>query len=207
MFGTQKRHPSLITPSKSGQKGQCGIMTTQKCRIPGYPHSLHGAAGYGHSHLFAPVCHDPVSRDAWHLEKPSSPPPLLAGLHASPVPRAENLGRACPLDSGLDHGLALSPRAQGGLLEYPSAGGVVGAGSLQHPAPAQGRHTVSWGGWECETQAGDAASLGPKGAQKRASAVVLGGALRAADRYVGELSLPRGLSPDSAQNPSGVPHG
>jgi hypothetical protein len=35
----------------------------------------------------------------------------------------------------------------------------------------------------------------------------LGGALRAVDRHVGELSFPRRLSPDSAQNPSSVPHG
>ena len=34
-----------------------------------------------------------------------------------------------------------------------------------------------------------------------------GGALRAVDRHMGELSFPRRLSTDSAQNPSGVPHG
>src|SRR5262249_11280517 len=32
-------------------------------------------------------------------------------------------------------------------------------------ATAQGRHTVSWRGWDCEIQAGDAASHGPKGAE------------------------------------------
>src|SRR5262245_5689506 len=67
-------------------------MATQKRRIPGYPHSLHGAAGSGQSQLFAPFCHDPVSWDAWHRDKPSSPHLLLAGLHASPVPSVANLG-------------------------------------------------------------------------------------------------------------------
>jgi hypothetical protein len=67
-------------------------------------------------------------------------------------------------DTGLDHGLALAPRPQGGLLEYPSAGSVVGPGSLPHLATAPGRHTVSWRGWEGETQAGDKESHGPKGA-------------------------------------------
>src|SRR2546425_4915577 len=136
-----------MTPYKSMSKGTCERIGPQECPTHGHSHPLHGAVCSDHGHLFAPFCHDPVSRNARHLEKPSSPPPLLAGLHASPLPRAENLRRACPLDTGLDHGLALAPRPQGGLLEYPSADSVVGPGSLQHLATAQGRNTVSWGGW------------------------------------------------------------
>src|SRR5207248_3824419 len=125
---------------------------------------------------------------------------LLAHRHASPFPRAENIGRACPLDAGLDHGLALSSPAQGGLLEYPSAGGVVGAGSLQHLAPTQGRDALSRGRWQCETQEGDAESDGPTGGQKRASTVVFWGALCAADRGGGRIALPVGLAPLPPQN-------
>src|SRR5215467_11353233 len=77
-------------------------------------------------HLFAPFCHDLVSRHARPLEKPASLHPVLAGLHASPVPRAENPGRTGPLDASPSHGVALSPYAQGDLLGRPSADGVVG---------------------------------------------------------------------------------
>ena len=57
----------------------------------GHFHPLQGAVCYDHGHLFAPVCHAPVSWDSRRLEKPSSPPPLLVGLHASPLSRAEDL--------------------------------------------------------------------------------------------------------------------
>jgi len=59
------------------------------------------------------------------MERASPFRALLAHRHASPLPRAENLGGVGPLDAGLAHGLALSPRAQGDLLEWPSAGGKV----------------------------------------------------------------------------------
>src|SRR5262245_8128627 len=179
-------------------------MATQECVISCLPHRFLGAACYGYGHLFAPVRHDPVSRDARHLEKSAPPRSVLAGLHASPVPRAQNLGRTRPLDTGLDHGLALAPRPQGGLLEYPSTARVVGSGRLQYLATAQGRQTLSWRGWECETHARHPETHGPKGADKRASAVVLGGAVCAGARHVGWRSLPRSLSPDSTQIPSGV---
>src|SRR6266566_7341006 len=196
-----------MTPYKSMLKWVCDRMGAQAHRTHGDFPPLQSMVCYDCRHLLALLCHDPVSRNARHLEKPSSPPPLLACLHASPLPRAENLRRACPLDTGLDHGLALAPRPQGGLLAYPSADSVVGPGSLQHLATAQGRDALSRGGWQCETRAGDAASGSPKGAQKRASALVFWGALRSGDRHVGRLSLAGGLSPDSAQNLSGVPHG
>src|SRR5215468_1863595 len=123
-----------MTPYKSMSKWVCDRIEAQEHLTHGHFPPLQSMVCDDCHHLRAPLCHDPVSRDARHLEKPSSPHPVLAGLHASPLPRAENLGRACPLDAGLDHGLALAPRAEGGLLEYPSAGGVVGAGSLQHLA-------------------------------------------------------------------------
>src|SRR4029450_456991 len=147
-----------MTPHKSMSKWVCDRIGAQEHLTHGHFPSLQSMVCYDCRHLRAPLCHNPVSRDAGHLEKPSSPPPVLARLHASPVPRAENLGRACPLDAGLAHGLALAPRAEGGLLEYPSAGGVVGAGSLQHLATAQGRNALARGGWQCETQAGGAAA-------------------------------------------------
>src|SRR5215218_9217543 len=109
---TQKRHPKPMTPCKSMSTGACARIEPQESLTSSHLHPLYGIACYGRSHLLAPVCHHPVSRDARYLAKPASPHPVLAGFHASPVPRAENLGRACPLDSGLDHGLALSPLAQ-----------------------------------------------------------------------------------------------
>src|SRR4029450_10959636 len=146
-YDTQKRHPKSMTPYKSMSKWVCDRMGAQAHRTHGDFPPLQSMVGYDCRHLLALLCHDPVSRNARPLEKPSSPPPLLAALHASPLPRAENLGRACPLAAGLDHGLALAPRPQGGLLEYPSADSVVGPGSLPPLATAQGRHPVSWGGW------------------------------------------------------------
>src|SRR5438093_5994065 len=115
--------------------------------------------GYDCDYLFAPVRHSPFSWYARCLETSSSSCALLAYCHASAVSRAENLGRARPLDAGLDHRLALTPRAQGGLLGYPSAGNVVGRGSPADLATAKGRDTLSRRGWECETQAGDEKSL------------------------------------------------
>src|SRR5574341_148306 len=142
---TQKRHPKLMTPYKSMSKRGCDRIGPQQCPTHGHSHPLHSVVCYDHDHLFAPFCHDPVSRDARHLEKPSSPHPVLAGVHASPVSRAENLGRTRPLDASPGHGLALSPSAQGELLECPCAGGVVGPGSPQHLATAQGWHPLSRG--------------------------------------------------------------
>ena len=186
---------------------QCDRMPSQTQRISGAPHSCYGAASHGHCYLFAPVRHDPVSRYARHLERSSPSRPVLAHCHASPVSRAENLGRTGPLDAGLDHRLALSPRAQGRLLGCPCAGGVVGRGSAADLATTQGRDTPSGGGWQCQTQAGDAESLGPKRAEKRASALVFRHPVCPVDCHVGRLSSPRGLSRHSAQNRSGVPDG
>src|ERR671934_1403866 len=130
MMFTQKRHLKPMTPYKSMSKWVCDRMGTQEYHTHGYFPPLQSMVCYDCHYLCALLCHAPVSRDARHLEKPPSPPPLLAGLHASPVSRAENLGRACPLDAGLDHGLALAPRPQSGLLESPSAGRVVGPRKL-----------------------------------------------------------------------------
>jgi hypothetical protein len=113
---------------------------------------------YGHGHLFAAVRHDPISWDARHLEKPPSPRAGLARLYASAVSRTENVGRTGPLEPGGVHGGAFPPRAEG----------------RPDPAPAQGWDALSRGRWQWETQAGDTESLGPKRAEKRASAVVFG---------------------------------
>src|SRR5215831_4648290 len=204
---TQKRHSQPLTSYKSMLKGACDRIGPQECPTHSRLHPLPSAVYYDHSHLLAPVRHGPVSWDARHLEKPASPHPMLAGVHASPLSRAENPGRAGPLDTGLDHGLALSPRAQGHLLEYPSAGDMVGRRSPAYLTPTQGRDALSRGRWQCETQARAAASGSPKGTQKRASAVVFWRARCPVDCHVGRLSLPRGLSPDSAQDSSRVPHG
>src|SRR5207253_7833566 len=90
---TQKRHPKPMTPYKSMSKRGCDRIGPQACPTHGHSHPLHSVVCDDHGHLFAPVCHHPVSRDARYLEKPASPHPVLAGVYASPVPRAENLGR------------------------------------------------------------------------------------------------------------------
>jgi hypothetical protein len=66
--------------------------------------------------------------------------------------------------------------------------------------PPQGRHTPSCGGWQCQTQARDAASLGPKRAEKRVAALIFRQPVCSVDCHLGRLSSPRGLSCDSAQN-------
>src|SRR5262245_27056446 len=147
-------------------KRACDRIGPQECPTPGHLHPLPKAVGYDPGHLFAPFCHDLVSRHARHLEKPTSLHPVLAGLHASPVPRAENLGRTRSLDTSPSHGVALSPCAQGDLLGRPSADGVVGGGSLADLAPAQGWDAFSRRIWQCETQAGDAESPDAKRAEK-----------------------------------------
>src|SRR5262245_3359374 len=101
------------------------------------------------------------------MERSSPSQAVLAHRHASPVSGAENLRRTGPLDAGLDHRLALAPRAQSGVLGCPSAGDdVVGRGSPADLATAQGRDALSRGRWQCETQAGDEKSLGPQGTEK-----------------------------------------
>src|ERR671931_2561511 len=113
-------------------------MATQDYLLPCHLHLLHGAVGYGYGHLFAPVLHHPVSWDARHLERSAPPHAVLAGLHAGPLPRAQNLGSTGPLDPCPGHGVALSPCAQGELLECASAGGVVGPRSAQNLAATRG---------------------------------------------------------------------
>src|SRR5712692_4567470 len=89
---TQKRHPKPGTPYKSMSTGACARLGPQECLTYGPFHPLHGMACYDRGHLRAPCCHHPLARDARYLAKPPSPHPVLAGLHASPLPRAENLG-------------------------------------------------------------------------------------------------------------------
>src|SRR3954452_1634184 len=153
-----------MTPYKSKPKMTSDKIGAQERFTHGHSHPLQGMVCYDCGHLFASVRHDPFSRYARCLETPSPSRALLAHRHASPLSRAENIGRAGPLDSELDHGLAFSPCAQGGLLEYPSAAGVVGAGSLQRLATTPRRDAPSRGRWQCETQAGNTASGSAKGA-------------------------------------------
>src|SRR5262245_7217788 len=65
-------------------------------------------------------------------------------------PGRKTFGGVGPLDAGLAYGLALALHTSGDLLEGPSAGGVVGAGSLLHLAIGQGRNAVSRGRRQCE---------------------------------------------------------
>src|SRR5713226_2963582 len=134
-----------MTSYKPMSKGACDRIEPQECPTHGHSHPLHGAVCYDHGHLFAPVRHAAVSRNARYLEKPSSPHLVLACVHASPVSGTENPGRTRPMDASPDHGLALSPSAQGELLRCPYPGGLVGSGSLQHLAAAQQRGPVSRG--------------------------------------------------------------
>src|SRR5215831_9442527 len=89
---------------------QCGSMPSQTQRNSGAPPSCYGAASYGHSYLLAPVRHPAVSRQARHVEKSSPAPPVVAHRDASPGSGAEDLGGTGPLDTSLDHRLALAPR-------------------------------------------------------------------------------------------------
>ena len=139
-------------------------MATWKRWIPASLYSFHGAAGYSQGHLLASFCYPPVSQHARYVEITSPFRALLAHRHTRALPRTENFERACPLDTEFDHGVALSPRAQGDLLVCTSVGRVVGAGSLHHLATAQGWNALSRGRWQCETLAGDTESR-PKGVQ------------------------------------------
>jgi hypothetical protein len=132
----QKRHPKPMTPYKLVSKGACERIGPQECPTPGHSPPLHGAVYYAHGHLVAPFCHAPVSWDARHLEKPSSPHAVLASLPASSLPRAENLGRTRPLDAGLPPRLAVPPRAESERLACPCPRGADGALSLV----GDGRH-------------------------------------------------------------------
>src|SRR5215831_4654472 len=134
-------------------------MTPQARWISGAPHSFHGAVCYDHGHLFAPICHDPVSRDAGYLEESSSPHLVLAGVHTSPIPKTENLGRTRPLDTSPGHGVALSPSAQGCLLGYPTTGGVMGPGSAEHLATASGWYRLSRGERQSQAETGHTESF------------------------------------------------
>src|SRR5882724_11860504 len=61
---TQKRHPKPMTPYKSMSKRGCDRIGPQACPTHGHSHPLHSVVCDDHGHLFAPVCHHPVSRDA-----------------------------------------------------------------------------------------------------------------------------------------------
>jgi len=90
-----------MTPYKSMSKEVCDNIGPQVSLVQGYSHPLHGAVCYDFHHLFAPVCHDALSRNAWHLERSSPAYPVLAGVYASPLPGTENLGRAGVWLSGI----------------------------------------------------------------------------------------------------------
>src|SRR4029078_11840775 len=119
--------------------------TPPECVISCLPQLFPGAACSDHGHLFAPVRHDPVSRDAGCLEKSASPHAVLADFHAGPLSRAQNLGRTRSLDPGLDHRMALPLPGESNVLECPSARGVVGAGSPAHLATTERRCPLSCG--------------------------------------------------------------
>jgi hypothetical protein len=106
-----------MTPYKSMPKGARDSIGPQGYLVHGHSHPVHGAVCYDHSHLFAPVGHGSLSRDAGHLERSPPSHPVLAGGQASPLPGAENLGRTCALAPGLAHGVAVPPPAEGELLE------------------------------------------------------------------------------------------
>ena len=128
-----------MTSYKSKPKDAYARIGTQERLTHRYSHPLQGMVCYDCGHLFAPVRHDPFSWYAWRLATSSPSCTLLAYCHASPVSRAENPGRTRPLDAGFDHGVALSPRAQGRLLGCPCAGRVVGRRSAATlPPPKDG---------------------------------------------------------------------
>ena len=71
-----------MTPYKSMLKGVCDRIGRRYPWCKRHAHPFYGAVCYlDFYHLFAPVCHDALSRDAWHLERSSPAYPVLAGVH------------------------------------------------------------------------------------------------------------------------------
>jgi hypothetical protein len=136
-----------MTPYKSMPKWGCDRIEAQERFTQSHSHPVQRMVGYACGHLFASGHSHLVARYARRLATSSPSCALLADGHASAVARAENGGRTRPLDAGLEHRLALAPRAQGGLLGGPSAGRMVGRGSVADLAtPPDGiRHLVGDG--------------------------------------------------------------
>src|SRR5919204_1599490 len=89
-----------------------------------------GAAHADRLHLFAWLCDHGLSWYAHGVARAPSAHLLLAHLHASRLSRAQDPGRARPVDASHHHRLALGTLAQSRLLECASPRELVGAGSL-----------------------------------------------------------------------------
>src|ERR671934_1045291 len=80
-----------------------------------------GAAHADRLHLSAWLCDPRLSRYAHGVARAPSAYLLLAHLHASRAPGAQNIGRDGPVDARHDHCLALWTPSESGLLECASA--------------------------------------------------------------------------------------
>src|ERR687888_340810 len=80
------------------------------------PSSGEGSAQADRLHLSAWLGDPGLARHAHGVARAPSSAMLLAHLHASRAPGAQNVGRDGPVDTRHDHRLALWPRAQSRLL-------------------------------------------------------------------------------------------
>src|SRR4029453_2076691 len=124
-------------------KGVKASMSTSSVSFFLWPFSGEGAAHDDRLHLSAGFCDSRVSRHAHCVAWAPPSLALLAGLHASRLSRAQDLGRDGPVDARRDHRVALWPFAQSHLLECASAGQLAGAGSLDYLAAPCQWHPVS----------------------------------------------------------------
>src|SRR5881397_3856422 len=102
------------------------------------PSSGEGSTHADRLHLSAWLCDHGLSRYAHGVARAPSSDILLAPLHASRAPRAQDLGRDGPVDASHHHRVALWTRAQSRLLARASPRELVGAGSHGYLAPANG---------------------------------------------------------------------
>ena len=116
------------------EREKCDSMASHNCRSRCLSSFFESAPYDDHRDLFARFRDIPVSWYAWGLEESPPPASVLAYCDASPLSRAQNVGRIRPLDTSGGDIVALATLAQGDLLGCPWAGGMVGAPSSQHLA-------------------------------------------------------------------------
>src|SRR5687768_5504834 len=138
-------------------------------------------------------------RYAWRLEKPPSAHPLLAHFHAGHTSRTQDLTGNDEVDTGCHHSVALFAVAQSQLLERPSDCQLDGSRPDCHAASAKQSHHLSHWRWEPGGQTWGQKSRGSERPKKQVPPLVFRYPFRVADRRLGWVSHPGGLSPHFAQ--------
>src|SRR2546426_4223333 len=138
-----------------------------------------GSAHARRLHLSPWLCDHGISRHAHGVARSPSSHILLAHLHASCAPGAQNLGRDGQVDARHYHRLALWTPAESGLLERASARQLVRAGSLGHLAAARQWHPLSVWRRQSRRQTRYPESYGAARAYKPASSLVFWACFRA----------------------------